>query len=208
METQRIALFGATSKVGQRVLNEALARGHKVTAIVSDPKKIATSHSNLKVVKGDITNLTRNDIASHIKGHDVVISAYETRTSPQDHVNTTRALIESARGTDVRHLIAFGHPGTEENEPGISLPGNPEGWKVLSQAQRDVVETFKKEKGFQWGYAYYPEIEGAVGKNGKPQLGSEMTLLTHDGDRRFTAKNCAENALDEIEHQMHEQTEL
>ena len=33
----KIALFGPTGKMAQRVLREALARNHEVTAIVRDP---------------------------------------------------------------------------------------------------------------------------------------------------------------------------
>jgi putative NADH-flavin reductase len=208
METQKIVLFGATTKVGQRILNEALARGHKVTAIVREPDKITTTHSNLKVVAGDVLNFNKNDVTTHLRGQDAVISAYEPKASPQDHFNSTRALIEGVKGTEVKHLVAFGHPGSEETEPGITLPANDEGWKTLAQAQHNVIETLKKEKNFQWGYAHYPELENSAGKSGKPSLGSEMTLVTNEGSRKFAAKNSAENTLDEIEHQMHEQTEL
>lgn len=52
METKKIGLFGAASKVGERILKEALSRGHQVTAIVNDPKQITTSHPNLTVVHG------------------------------------------------------------------------------------------------------------------------------------------------------------
>ncbi len=208
METQKIAVFGAASKVGQRVLNEALARGYEVTAIASDPKKIATTHPNLTVVKGDITHLNKNDIASHIRGHDVVISTYETMANPKDHINSTHALIEGVKGEDIRQFIAFGHPGNEELEPGLSTPANAEAWKSVAKAQHNTLEALKKEKDFHWGYAHYPEIEAPIGKSGRPVLGNELTLLTNDGDRRFAAKTYAENTLDEIEHQMHEHTEL
>ena len=36
-----IALFGATGMIGQRILNEAVSRGHQVTAIVRDSTRVA-----------------------------------------------------------------------------------------------------------------------------------------------------------------------
>lgn len=208
METQKIALFGATSKVGQRILNEALARGHQVTAIVRDPKRIAASHPNLKVVQGDIFNFNKNDVTSNIRGHDVVISTYKTKASPHDHVHAIRTLIEGVKGADIKQLITFGHPGSEEIEAGVTLPGNAEGWKEVAQAQSEAIESLKKEKGFRWGYAHFPEIEGPLGKNGKPSLSNEMTLATPEGDEKFTFAYCAEKVLDEAEHQLEEHSDL
>jgi putative NADH-flavin reductase len=208
METQKIALFGATSMIGRRIMNEALARGHRVTVFVRDPKKIPTSHSNLKVVKGDVFDFTKNDVTSHLKGHDIVISAYETMTNPNDHVTATRTLIEGIKGAHVRHLIAFGHPGSEEREQQATIPGNAEGWKEVAKAQRKAIEVLKKEGTFHWGYAHYPEITDEYGKSGKPSLGSEMTLITPEGDHKIPFENSAGRVLDEAERLIVEHTDI
>ena len=52
-----ILIFGAAGKMGQLLTQEALSRGHKVTAVVRDPAKFKTSLPNLKVVPGDATDL-------------------------------------------------------------------------------------------------------------------------------------------------------
>jgi putative NADH-flavin reductase len=208
METQKIALFGATSKAGQRILNEALSRGHRVTVFVSDPKKIPTSHSNLKVVKGDVFDFTKNDITAHLKGHNIVISAYETMTNPRDHVIATRTLIEGVKGANVRHLIVFGHPGSDEREPEAAIPGNPEGWKEVAKAQQEAIAAFKKERTFHWGYAHYPEITDEFGKSGKPSLGNEMTLITPEGDHKFSVEKSAGSLLYEAERLVEEHTDI
>ncbi|HXB13005.1 MAG TPA: NAD(P)H-binding protein [Bacteroidia bacterium] len=205
METKKIALFGATTNVGERILNEALSRGHQVTIFVSDPHKITTRHPNLTVVAGDV--FSKTDIASKLEGQDAVISAYETRTNPQDHVYATRALIEGVKEADVKQLIAFGHPGSKKLEPGMKMPGNQEGWKAVAQAQRNAIEALRKERGFNWGYAHYQEIEGQLSKTGSPALGNKLTLLTNDNKESFDAENYAKRLLDETEHQMEEHTE-
>ena len=48
----KIAIFGASGMVGQDILNEALARGHQVTAIVRSPSKLTVQHANLTVQAG------------------------------------------------------------------------------------------------------------------------------------------------------------
>lgn len=50
----KIVLFGATGNLGNVILDEALNRGHQVTAVLRDPSKLATKHTALTVVQGDV----------------------------------------------------------------------------------------------------------------------------------------------------------
>ena len=70
----KIALFGANGRIGQRILKEALDRGHDVTAFVRDPSKLIMEHPNLSVKVADIMDPT--SVAAAAGGQDVVISAY------------------------------------------------------------------------------------------------------------------------------------
>ena len=67
----KIALYGATGMIGRRILDEALQRGHEVTAIVRDESKVAEESPNLHVVTGDI--LAPQDVAEKVAGHDAVL---------------------------------------------------------------------------------------------------------------------------------------
>ncbi|MBW6186426.1 NAD(P)H-binding protein, partial [Pseudomonas aeruginosa] len=51
----KIALIGATGHVGHYFLNEALQRGHAVTALVRDPGKLA-ARDGLGVVQADVSD--------------------------------------------------------------------------------------------------------------------------------------------------------
>ena len=68
----KIALVGAGGFVGSAILNEALDRGHEVTAIVRHPEKVQP-HAKLHSQKGDVYNT--DDVARLVAGHDAVISA-------------------------------------------------------------------------------------------------------------------------------------
>ena len=50
----KIAIIGATGFVGSAVLNEALSRGHEVTAIARNTSKITSSNEKLKAVTADV----------------------------------------------------------------------------------------------------------------------------------------------------------
>lgn len=67
----RITLFGATGRVGGRVLEYALADGHSVRAFVRDASKLAP-RAGLEIVQGDV--LDAPAVARAIEGADAVIS--------------------------------------------------------------------------------------------------------------------------------------
>lgn len=66
-----IAVFGATGRVGTRVLEYALAEFHTVRALVRDPAKLAP-RPGLEIVQGDV--LDSATVARVIAGMDAVIS--------------------------------------------------------------------------------------------------------------------------------------
>ena len=48
-----IAVFGATGRTGSAVLEHALARGHRVRALVRTPSKLTIRSPDLEVIEGD-----------------------------------------------------------------------------------------------------------------------------------------------------------
>ena len=77
----KIALIGASGFVGSAILNEAVSRGHHVTAIVRDTSKL-TPHPQVRAVAVDAQD--PQALADVLKGHDRVISAYNPGWSAPD----------------------------------------------------------------------------------------------------------------------------
>jgi putative NADH-flavin reductase len=68
----KVIVFGATGPTGRRALDEALAKGHEVTAFVRDPSKLKTRHERLRVVKGDAVD--RASVENALAGqHGVLV---------------------------------------------------------------------------------------------------------------------------------------
>jgi len=67
----RLSLFGATGRVGGRLLEYALAEGHTVRALVRDPAKLAP-RPGLTVLAGDV--LDSAAVRDTIAGTDAVLS--------------------------------------------------------------------------------------------------------------------------------------
>ena len=77
----KIAVFGATGGTGKQVVQQALAAGDQVTALVRDPAKLAVDSANLTVVTGNVLDAAK--VEETLQGADaVVVSLGNTRLQP------------------------------------------------------------------------------------------------------------------------------
>jgi uncharacterized protein YbjT (DUF2867 family) len=71
--TYKVAVLGATGKVGKHFISQALDRGYSLRALVRNPAKLEPSeHPRLEAVVGDATKL--EDVTKLVTGVDVVVS--------------------------------------------------------------------------------------------------------------------------------------
>jgi putative NADH-flavin reductase len=121
----KILVYGATGKVGTHVVNEALNRGHSVTAVSRDPARITRVHESLSAVQGDVLDL--ESIAGLVPDQDVVIISVRgvvgDSNDPEDAVpfmaveNVVNVL--RGQGDDVARLIHVGGSGSLVVKPGV-----------------------------------------------------------------------------------------
>ena len=50
----KLIIFGSTGSIGQQLVNQALAQGHRVTAFARDTSKVRIEHENLHIEQGDV----------------------------------------------------------------------------------------------------------------------------------------------------------
>jgi putative NADH-flavin reductase len=115
----KLALVGTSGTIGQRILREALRRGHEVTAIVRDPSKITERSPKLQLVAGNV--LDAGSVAAAVKGHDAVLLAYGPVGDDPDRtlVTAARALITGLKAAGVNRLVVVGGAGSLEVAPGM-----------------------------------------------------------------------------------------
>ena len=70
---RRVLVIGATGGTGQQLVQQALDRGYEVTALVRNPAKLQLTHSQLRVVQGDVLDYA--SVAAAVQGQDAVVSA-------------------------------------------------------------------------------------------------------------------------------------
>lgn len=66
-----ILLLGTTGLLGHNVLKQLLFDGHKVVALVRDPKKVLLRHNNLQIIKGPLDQPT---IINAAQGCEAIIN--------------------------------------------------------------------------------------------------------------------------------------
>jgi putative NADH-flavin reductase len=73
----KLFVIGATGGTGREVVEQALARGHQVTAFVRSAEGIKLKNERLTVIKGNATY--EDQLANAMPNHDAVVSTLGPR---------------------------------------------------------------------------------------------------------------------------------
>ena len=212
---KNVILIGASGFVGSAILNEALYRGHKVTAISPNPEKITVSNPNLTVVKGDATD--PDTLAELAKGKDAVISAYNPGWgNPRQYEETLEhypKIVEGTRRAGVKRLLIVGGAGTLFVAPGLRLvdTGNlPAEWLPGVKSMGEFyLDYLMKEKDVDWIFFSPAGNLGNMGQNGpgkrtgKFRLGKDDMLFDVKGESFISVEDYAYAMIDELEQENH-----
>src|SRR5580765_5918058 len=203
----KIAVIGATGFVGSAILQEALQRGHEVTAIVRNPDKL-TPHENLHPKQGDVYN--EDEVIRLVMGHDAVISAFNPGWSNPDiysqQVKGARSIINGVKNSGVKRLLFVGGAGSLEVTPGVEsvdMPGFPAEYKQGALATREALNMLRKETGLEWSFLS-PSADLFPGpRTGKFRLGTDQLLTNAQGKSRISVEDYATAMIDEVEKPKH-----
>jgi uncharacterized protein len=203
----KIALIGATGFVGAPLLEEAVSRGHTVTALVRHPEKVP-AREGVTAVKADV--LDTDDLAAKLAGHDIVISAYNPGWDDpeirQTHVKGSRSINEAAKKAGVKRLIVVGGAGSLEIAPGLQLIDTPEfpaEWKEGALGARDALNELRAETELDWTFVS-PAIHLEPGeRTGQYRLGGDQPVFDDKNESRISTADLALAILDEAEQGKH-----
>ena len=95
-----LLVLGATGRTGSLVVEQALAAGHTVTALVRSPEKLTTVNSNLRVVTGQAT-----DTAAVSRALEGVGGSNSQVTDAAGVVWRTRSIAEAAATVSIYTMI-------------------------------------------------------------------------------------------------------
>jgi len=215
VEPLRILVYGATGKVGTHVVDEALGRGHIVTAVSRDPSRITQQHENLSAVAGDL--LDSSSIASLVIDQDVIVISVRgiigkskipenalQRIAVENVVDVLRKI-----GADAPRLIHVGGSGTLEVEPGVlyadKLPKLflPKSLEAEIQGQVLALEYLRSVTDVNWTYATPAKNFTNGSRTGIFRIGGDAILEDKKGRSRISRADFAVALIDEAESDAH-----
>ncbi|MBQ9417816.1 MAG: NAD(P)H-binding protein [Bacteroidales bacterium] len=209
---KNVLLIGATGFVGTAILNELVARGHKVTAIVRSMESVKVNNPQIEYVVADATNPA--ELAALAKGKDAVISAYNPGWgNPRQYEETLEnypKIVEGAKQSGVRRLLIVGGAGTLFVKPGVRLIDTgtlPAEWLPgVKSLGEFYLNTLMKEDGIDWIF-FSPA--GNLGnmttgvRTGKYRLGKDDMLFDDKGESFISVEDYAVAMVDELEQENH-----
>lgn len=197
----KLAIVGATGRVGSKLLTEALERGHTVTAIVRDPGKLP-KHAHLVAKTGDVHK--PKELAAMLAGNDAIIAAYNPGLA--DGVAGGRKLIEAAKGSGVKRFVVVGGAGSLMTEGGERYVDSPEfnpAWKPGALATAEFLDELRKEHELDWAMLSPAAVLSPGEKSGTYRIGGDKILKDANGESRISMGDLAHALLEEVERPKH-----
>lgn len=206
-----IALIGATGFVGSAVLNEALTRGHAVTALVRDVSKLAP-RAGLTLRAADA--LDPAQVAAAVRGADAVISAYnpgwDNPRLAELFTAGSRAILAGVRAGDVQRLLVVGGAGSLEVAPGVQLVDTPAFLDHVppnivpgARAARDLLTEIRGVADLDWVFLSPAAMLAPGERTGHYRVGGDQLLMAGDAPAGISVADLAVAIVDELERPRH-----
>ena len=210
-----IVIYGATGAVGSHIVQEALDRGHLVTAVSRNPEQVVMQHDNLSVVKGDL--LDTASVTATVTGRDVVVLSVRGVIGDSGSPESALQLIAAETLVDVLfrqgdrapRLLHVGGSGSLEVEPGVlfaeKLPTIllPKTLEVEILGQILALEFYRKVDDVKWTYVTPPTNFTNGPRTGVFRIGGDQALEDDRGKTRVSRADFAAALIDEAELARH-----
>lgn len=193
----KIALIGATGQAGSCLLEELVARGHQVTAIVRDTAKVP-ARPGVTAAKGDVLG-EEAALAALLAGHDAVISSVHFTASDP------KKLIGAVKAAGIARYLVVGGAGSLEVAPGVQLfdtPDFPKLYLAEAKAGGAFLDLLKQEEGLDWTFLSPSAYFFAGPRTGRFRLGRDTLLSTEEGSS-ISFADFAIAMVDELEKPAH-----
>lgn len=208
---KKTALIGASGFVGSAILNELLASGYEVEALVRKPDNVKVENDRLTVKKVDVADTAA--LAADLKGYDTVISAYNPGWMNPDIYNLTLQnyprILRAAKEAGVKRLLIVGGAGTLFCAPGLRVVDSGVIPAEIMGGVKSLGEfylgTLANEKDIDWVF-FSPAGSLESGEaTGTYRLGKDDLIVDSEGKSRITVGDYARAMVDELETPTHHQ---
>jgi putative NADH-flavin reductase len=193
----KLFVIGATGATGRQIVQQALARGHHVTAFVRSPESLTLKDERLTVIKGSV--IDENQLFDAIQNHDAVLSTL----GPREVFKPSSLLRDSALAT-TRVMKRSGVTRLVVLSAAAHFPGIPNRIVsfILRKHMRDslAMEQIVQASGLDWTIARPPRLTGEDYTTYRSQEGAAPKM-----GFTLSRKAVAAFMLDAIEQKKHVQ---
>ncbi len=198
----RITVLGATGMAGTAVVNEALRRGHKVTAVSRRRRHQSGAHLTSCLL--DVTDV--EGVAGLLEDSDAAVVALRPPAGHEsDLVRLTTAVLDAASRSRTPLLIIGGAaPLSSPTDPSTLAIEDPTivppAWRDVAQASLDQFRVCQAHSYEGWVYLSPPAIFGPGDVTGAYRRGTTTLLWDAHGASRISPEDLALAVVDELEH--------
>jgi putative NADH-flavin reductase len=199
----KLALFGATGRVGNRVLEYALAEGHTVRALVRDANKLAP-RAGLEIVQGDVLDATT--VARVIAGADAVVSGLGgagLEDPGEAQSQGMRNIVAAMRQHDVRRVLGVAGGGILDSANGglrHDQPGFPAVFRKVSGRHEEAWQAMR-DSGLDWTMV----ATGDIVPGERTGIYRTLEDFLPEGARRISVEDVADFLLRALRDGTHRQ---
>lgn len=194
----KILLLGASGMIGSRILAEASARGHTVTAAARTPERIVAARG-VTAIKADLSNAkSLSAVADEV---DVIVSAISPRSgvNPVDEALSTARSVMSLAEASGKRIVYVGGAGSLNLPDGSPvLPHVPEPYHAEAKGMKAVYDTLKTS-ALDWTFFAPASLVTPGIRTGAFRLGRDVLVVDAQGKSAISAEDYALALVDEIE---------
>lgn len=156
----QLAVFGATGRVGRRLMEYAARDGHTVRALARDPARLPAGLGG-QIVAGDVSE--PDAVRATLEGAEAVLSALGGAglANPGTAISGgMRTIVAEMQRLGMSRVLAVGGAGVLDGPDGrlrSEAPTFPAVFARITQEHRGTWEAFK-ESGLAWTLVCCPDI--------------------------------------------------
>ncbi|GLW06837.1 NADH-flavin reductase [Microtetraspora sp. NBRC 13810] len=184
----KLTIFAATGGIGRHLLEQSLAAGHDVTAVVRNPGKLPPTAA--RVVTADLADAEPATLRAAVEGADAVLSGLGARVKTEAGVawRGTQAIVSAMKVAAVRRIVVVSaapigtvpspaRPKPPRHDPGDNFVMRYLAGPIIKAALREHyadlarMEDVLRDSGLDWTVVRPPRLTD------KPVSGSYRTAL-------------------------------
>ncbi|MGR3760533.1 NAD(P)-dependent oxidoreductase [Roseobacteraceae bacterium NS-SX3] len=187
----KLILFGATGDVGAAALQEAVARGHQVTAVARAPSRLAGVSPLVTPHALDLMADPQGATAA-ARGHNLIISALRPPAGHEpDLLPLTAAVLAAAAANGIPALITGGAATLKladgSGHTVLTAPGFlPETVRPIAEACAAQDELLEAENAAQWTCLRPPAMLIPGPRTGQVKFGTDTLVTDAEGQSQIS----------------------